>query len=359
MGLAEGIREAANSGPPGHKNLRQLDTLKMLETKAPPVVWMVGGIAAAGHLTLLAGREKVGKSLLALHLAAAVANAKVDGVARYLGGIGGIACAPGRVAIFDAENGEAVLHRRVQTCGLKTEAVDYFTVVDAFGFDLADEQQLAAMASIIREREIDLFVLDGFRAMWRGLEVESAEVSAALDPLRHLCHTSRAAGILLHHARKASGESADSYRGGTGVGAAVESIVEIARMPGDPDPRRRRIVNPSCRFAVEHDTRWIRLGGEDAEHVRIEPVEPMLSAAAPKRAEKGRAIIDLLLRVERNDQAGQNAADITRALGLEPPNGTVNRALKDLEHAHYIAKGEKGRWTVTDVGRSWQGREAA
>ena len=43
-------------------NLRALDTITMLETPAPFVHWIIGGIAAAGHLTFVAGREKVGKS---------------------------------------------------------------------------------------------------------------------------------------------------------------------------------------------------------------------------------------------------------------------------------------------------------
>ena len=144
--------------------------------------------------------------------------------------------------LVDAENGEAVLHRRVQTCGLETEAAEHFHVVDAFGWDVADPAQLTALEEMVLELAIDLFVIDGFRAVWRGQEVESSEVAAALDPLRHLCHTSGAAGVLLHHARKASGESADSYRGGTGVGAAVENIVEIAQ-----DARRHRPATAQAR----------------------------------------------------------------------------------------------------------------
>ncbi len=46
--------------------LRRLDVARMLTTEPAPVDWLVEGVAARGALTLLAGREKEGKSMIAL-----------------------------------------------------------------------------------------------------------------------------------------------------------------------------------------------------------------------------------------------------------------------------------------------------
>src|SRR4051794_19688070 len=44
--------------------LRRCDVKLMLTTEPEPVDWLIGGVVARGTLTLLAGREKEGKSLL-------------------------------------------------------------------------------------------------------------------------------------------------------------------------------------------------------------------------------------------------------------------------------------------------------
>ena len=79
----------------------------MLTGEPEPVDWLIDAVVARGTLTLLAGREKEGKSLLSLAFAA---RAVVGG-----GTLAGIDVASASVVIVDAENGQREVHRRLRS----------------------------------------------------------------------------------------------------------------------------------------------------------------------------------------------------------------------------------------------------
>ena len=289
-----------------------------------------------------------------LHLAAAVANAKATGINRYVGGLAGIGVAGGRVLLIDAENGEAVLHRRVQTCGLETEAAEHFHVVDAFGWDVADPAQLAGArgdGARARDRPVHHRRLPGRLARAGDRELGGRRgARPAAAPVPHLGRRRRAP------APRAQGERRERRqlprrdrrrrRGG-------EHRRDRAGCPATPTRGGAGSRTRRCRFAVEADTRWIRLGEDDGDHVEIETAEPMLAAGAPRRAEVAEQLLDVLLRVApQRRRAETTAADLTRALGLDPPNGTVRRALTELEYGGYVVQGEKG-WSSTPAARTY------
>lgn len=77
--------------------LRVLDVERMLATEPPPVPWIAAPLLVRENVTMLAGREGQGKSMLALALAAAVGHGAT---------VAGIACEQGKALVIDAENGE-------------------------------------------------------------------------------------------------------------------------------------------------------------------------------------------------------------------------------------------------------------
>ena len=123
-------RERSPDPPPrpAAAKLRRLDVARMLTTEPAPVDWLVEGVAARGALTLLAGREKEGKSMVALAVGACVLSGG--------GSVAGLTCRPGRVLIVDAENGESEAHRRVRALGLDARHVENIEYVEPRGFDL-------------------------------------------------------------------------------------------------------------------------------------------------------------------------------------------------------------------------------
>lgn len=228
-------RERSPDPPPrpAAAKLRRLDVARMLTTEPAPVDWLVEGVAARGALTLLAGREKEGKSMVALAVGACVLSGG--------GSVAGLTCRPGRVLIVDAENGESEAHRRVRALGLDARHVENIEYVEPRGFDLRGD--LRELGRLLERSRPDLCILDSFRTLWGGEENSSGEVASALDPLRALLRDHNVAGVLIHHLGRRGGE----YRGSSAIGASVENLLELARVEGDPDRRRRRLRNPRCR----------------------------------------------------------------------------------------------------------------
>ena len=105
---------------PGHgaadrARLHRLDVGRMVREEPPAVPWVVEGLVARGMLTILAGREGEGKSLLATALAAGVTLGEDEA---------GMVCHRGRALIIDAENGFYEIHRRVHALGLSPEGLE-------------------------------------------------------------------------------------------------------------------------------------------------------------------------------------------------------------------------------------------
>lgn len=326
------LRALANgngaSGRATSSKLRRLDVAKMLTTIPAPVPWVVEGIAARGHLTMLAGKEKSGKSYLMLAFAVACAHGGSS--------VAGVQCHPAKVLIVDSENGDREIHRRLRLLGLDDAA--RFDVYAGVGFDLARDR--TALAALLDERKPDLLVLDSYRSLWRGDENDTSSVSAGLDPLRGLCHERDIATVLIHHANRASG----LYRGSSAIGASVEHLLLLSAADDDPDKRRRRLRNTGSRFALEADDRWLRIdaderlgcllideteaygqAGEDA------PVAPVRTALSPQ--------VEAAL-----GDTPKRLAEIAAAVGRKPKDGTVRRVLAALKEAGIAASTEHG-WT--------------
>jgi hypothetical protein len=167
--------------------LRRCDVAAMLTTEPEPVDWLIEGFVARGTLTLLAGREKEGKSLLAMACAARGATGG--------GTLAGIRVEPLRVAILDAENGHRELHRRLRSLGLRAEHADRIDIYEAVGHDL--RRHLHEIESVLETSKPDLVILDSWRSLWGGDENDSGEVSRVLDPVRNLVRPHNAGAVLI------------------------------------------------------------------------------------------------------------------------------------------------------------------
>ncbi len=316
---------------PGERKLRRLDIPRMLREEPPPVPWVITGVAARGHLTMLAGREKTGKSLLVAGFAVAVAHGG--------GAVAGITCHPGRVLILDAENGTTEVHRRVRMLGLDTDSAESFEVYSSLGFDLG--RDLSELASLIALHEPDMVVLDSYRSLWGGDENDTAAVARALDPLRRLAHERSVAAVLIHHANRGSG----LYRGSSAIGSSVENILLLERRPDDPDRRRRRLGNNGgCRFARDADDRWLRIDADERlGALFIDEAAPLEGESSPRPAP---IVEQLTTEIAANmNGTAMSLADVARAVGRDPKDGSVRNALAALLRDGAVSKDDTGRWT--------------
>jgi hypothetical protein len=281
--------------------LHVLDVEKMLTTPPPPVPWVVEPILVQGCVTMLAGREGQGKSMVALAVAAGVGRATfLLDIAGMRVGLGG------HVLYVDAENGEHEAHRRVH--GLSVEA-GTLTYVEADGFDL--RQNLGELERVARECQPRVLVLDSLRSLAPGLdENDSQQAEAALRPVVGLTRQLDIATLILHHASRQSGE----YRGSTAIGAAVQLGFTLSRIDDDPMARsRRKLTCWKLRPAEEPEPRWLTIkpdgdGGIVLRHA--EAYKP--PSKAPVRNDIEEALITLIT-------GGVGCGDTTLPLTPHPP----------------------------------------
>src|SRR4051794_11535495 len=98
--------EPASTVPSLRGKFSRVSTTKLMETKFPPLRSIVPGYLYEGF-SVLAGRQKLGKTWLAIDWAVAVAT---GGVA-----MGSIDCAAGDVLYIDMENGPRRIQGRINT----------------------------------------------------------------------------------------------------------------------------------------------------------------------------------------------------------------------------------------------------
>jgi SpoVK/Ycf46/Vps4 family AAA+-type ATPase len=258
----KGARHTQTTTP----KLRVLDIEHMLSTEPPPVPWVVEPLFVAGCVTMIAGREGTGKSMLALALAAAIGHGS---------SIAGMDCQPGMVLYVDAENGEREAHRRVRGLGVKSGTLSYY---EAQGFNLATD--IALLDGLVDKHKPSVLILDSLRSLAPGLdENDSKQAEAAVRPVSRLAQATGLPVGLLHHA----GKNGHEYRGSTAIGAAVELGFTLSRHEEDPDVRtRRKLACWKSRPAPEAESRWLSLDASDGR-VLIGEAEPFKPAQRRER----------------------------------------------------------------------------
>lgn len=196
-------------------------------------------LAWKGRVTLLAAREKCGKSTLASAGAAAVTRG---------GSFLGESCSEGSVlwCSFDREH-VADLTDRLQSFSVSPEGVFILEHVQKPNEDLA----------IITERlRPSLIVVDTLSKLGELTGLDKPSSSAAWSPvmscLTGLARDFDAAVLVLHHSRKSDGQ----YRDSSAIGAGVDVILEMSE---DAQDELVRHLRGRGRFSIPETS--IRLAG--------------------------------------------------------------------------------------------------
>lgn len=206
----------------------RLDELWQNEAIMRPPPPIVPYLAWASRTTLLAAREKSGKSTLTGYMAARVSVG---------GDFLGEPCHRGRVLILGLEEYIGDTARRLKEFradGRMIELVDHFAGSAA---DRPDEVRahLEAVDPI-------LVIIDSLIAYASGVVTDAnnaTQTQAIVQSIANLSHETTAAFVIIHHARKADGK----YRDSSAIGGAVDVIAEVfpPEETEKTDPNRRRV----------------------------------------------------------------------------------------------------------------------
>jgi len=231
--------------------LHLLDVHEMLTTEPDPIEWVAEPLAARGFLTILSGREGLGKSMLALAIGIRMASGG--------GPFAGLNIAPGRVLLVDAENDVRLIQRRLHELGCPADAESQIYIAESDAdFDFRSSADREDLAKLIDRVQPNLVNLDCMRYMWTGDENDPSEAPhlAALTKLFHKRFPDTA-GILIHHANKATGHT----RGSTAIAGAFDASFDLMRAESDPQSAQqrklRRLTCGKLRFEEEPEDVWI------------------------------------------------------------------------------------------------------
>ena len=206
-----------------------------IDQPPPTLDWIAPNIAASGFLTILAGEGGVGKTSLAVQIAAGVGD-------RHFG----------RAAILSAENVSA-LRLLTESMGIGSESL---AVLGGGGIDLSREpDRIGLVIEVLRAGGLELLVLDSLSTFAPGRDVNSAaDMSDYILGLQKAAEHMRCAILLVHHFNKSgssTGSAAIRDRADFTLGLVQTAEREVLKVVPDkwklgrrPEPWHMRRVEP-------------------------------------------------------------------------------------------------------------------
>jgi putative DNA primase/helicase len=210
----------------GKRTRWRLDELWENDSIMRPPPPIVPRLAWAGRSTLLAAREKSGKSTLTGYIAAQVTRGGYFLDER---------CASGDVLIIGLEEFLGDAARRFKHFGAEATRVH---LVDGFtGEPRTRPQELLDHIDAV---DPVLVIIDSLAAYSCGQvqdDNNASQMSGVVQPLTDMAHTRGVALMIVHHARKADGKS----RGSTAITAGTDVVCEFFCPDEVADPTLRRM----------------------------------------------------------------------------------------------------------------------
>lgn len=179
----------------------------------PTYLW--GDVIPRAQFGIWQGTSNVGKSMLYLALAVALANGEKFFLGKLLN-----PTRDGRVLVVDEENPEEIIRERLTKLGLRDDAQKKLFIISQRGVRLDRPDSSAHLFEDVSNFNPDLVVLDSFVRLHMQEEESSGAISKMYNAsVLPLSRSLGAAIVLLHHVIK--GDSADSMKRNRGSGDIV------------------------------------------------------------------------------------------------------------------------------------------
>jgi archaellum biogenesis ATPase FlaH len=241
-----------------HKSEHELFGTLLSDVEAHPIEWLWHGRIPLGKLTVLDGDPGIGKSLIAINIAACVSAGHLmpDGTPGIQGGV--IIIAPEdspvdtikpRLEAIGGNSAQVLIIDTVE--GFDAKRMSMFTYPFSLSRDLQD------LETTIKRRKAKLVVLDPLMAVL-GQEVSATNdqnIREVLTPLAQVAERTRCAILIIRHLNKGNSTNA-LYRGAGSIG-----IIGAARMGliavRDPNDEQRCILATSKNNLSKHASHLI------------------------------------------------------------------------------------------------------
>ncbi len=293
----------------------------LLAHRYKPQEFLVDGVVAKGHLAIVGGRPKAGKSWLVLQLARCI-----DTGADFLGR----ETMKARVLIYALEDGERRVQARAKAIGWQPEnAAVLFTIPyldDGQGGYGPGIEEIARYTG-----EYDLIIIDTLITAMSGRtdERDNSAMGRLVNDLAYIAHKSDKAILVVHHTGKAANpdDIFSTLRGASAIRGGYDLGLILERKPGEreailhAESRDLDIRNMTLRQA-DNGAGWEFVGdSNELEKIRA-----------------GRKVLAAMLE---NDADGQGLTAKELAEIRKVSVATIGNQLKRLEEAGYICRDEQ------------------
>ncbi|MEM3460245.1 MAG: AAA family ATPase [Candidatus Micrarchaeaceae archaeon] len=289
--------------------------------------WIWDGYIGHGHVVLLCGAPKSGKTTLVSHLSVAVATGTP-----FLGRP--VEKCP--VLWLGLEEARTTVQRRFSQLVAQSPDIPLYVHVGPLPPGVSLEDVIADLREKIAYYRVGLAIIDTLAFFWRlPDENDSSLVIRHISPLLALARETEVGLLLLHHLRKSPGDAGADIRGSSALFASVD-VALILRRDGYSPTRRileahSRFDETPARLVLDYDLSvpaWRCLGG--AEEVRRQDVQEEILGVLSDEPQTTNEIAEAIDR---------RKADVIRALKELLDMGCVRRDGTGR-------RGDPARWTL-------------
>ncbi|MBP9501626.1 MAG: AAA family ATPase [Candidatus Promineofilum sp.] len=293
----------------------------LLAHQFKPQEYLVDGLIAKGHLGILGGRPKSGKSWLGLQLAMCI-----DTGADFLGR----ETTKARVLYYALEDGARRVQARAKLINWQPESAAVL-----FTIPYLDDGQGGIGPGAVEvngyAEGYDLIIIDTLIAAMSGRtdERDNSAMGSLVNALAYIAHNKDIAIVIVHHTGKAANpdDIFATIRGASAIRGAYDMGLILERKPGEreailhAESRDLDIRNMTLRQA-EEGAGWVYVGDAyELEKIRA-----------------GRKVLEAMLE---NDTEGEGMTAKQLAEIRKVTEATIGRQLARLEVDGYICRDEQ------------------
>jgi hypothetical protein len=326
---------------------RRLTVTRASQIKVRPVHWFWQDRLPIGSLSLLAGREGIGKSTVCYQLAADVTRGKLPG--RYHGQIRPV------IVAATEDSWEHTIVPRLMAAGADLDLVLRVDVVthDDYGSTLSLPRDLYAMEQLVTEQNAAMVLLDPLlsRLDARLDTHKDADVRRALEPLTALADRTGTAVVGLIHVNKSqSTDPLNLIMASKAFTAVARAVLFVMR---DPENETLRLLGQAKNNLGKEELPTLSFGIESA-HVADTDEGPVWTGRVRWHGESERSITEALESAgEGSDartatqEASDWLADYLTTQGGEADSADVKKAGAAAGHSIDALKRARGRIKAT------------
>jgi KaiC/GvpD/RAD55 family RecA-like ATPase len=242
--LSEKYRIAVNSISNLLKELKLRNTTQQFESMglddffdetSDAVDYLIPGLLPKGESALLVASPKVGKTLLGIDLAFAVAT----GEDYFLGE----KTKTGRVLLVSVDESKQSTKAKLIKRGFRKSDADNIRIITQF-----EVSQLEKLEAEIEDFHPTLVIIDSLKRITKGSTISenSAEFSDVVYTISELCNRYGASTVLIHHSKKDNETiGVDNVRGSSAIVGALGNVWIMNRVAKeDPNNKKKFIYDP-------------------------------------------------------------------------------------------------------------------